>query len=297
MTGQARQAEYKIGLLAVLGDHARGLGRTRRREAAVAHRGGLGRPAEPVTEGPADAGHGAPVLHRAGDGHHHPRRLVAPPVVAGHLGPPQCSDRGHRAEDRAPERRVAEQCGGELVEDKVGRLVVAHGDLFEDHGAFDVHVLLADRRVEHDIGDDIDGQRQVAVKHGGVEAGVLLLRERVELTTDGVDRRGDVQSAASRGALEEQMLEIVAGAGHRGRLIGGTHAHPDTDARTARPGHGLGDDPQPARQHRLGDQPAAGRGQPRGPRDDGHSRSGVTSTPGTLQRGAQASADCIMRRT
>ena len=47
-----------------------------------------------------------------------------------------------------------------------------------------------------DVGEDVDGQRQVLVEHLDVVAGVFLGGERVELPADRVDRLRDVLGRA-----------------------------------------------------------------------------------------------------
>src|SRR6185437_8363916 len=108
-----------------------------------------------------------------------------------------------------------------------------HRDLFEHDAALDVDVAPGDGRVQHDVADDVDGQRQIAVEHGRVEAGVLLLGERVELAADSVHGRGDVERRACVGALEQQMFEEVAGTGKAGHLVAGPDGNPHTDTDTA----------------------------------------------------------------
>ena len=54
----------------------------------------------------------------------------------------------------------------------------------------------AERRAHHDVGQHLDGQRQVLVEHLDVIAGVFLRRKRVHLAADGVDRLRDVLGAA-----------------------------------------------------------------------------------------------------
>ena len=49
-----------------------------------------------------------------------------------------------------------------------------------------------ERRAQHDVGQQIDGERQMLVEHLDVVAGVFLRRERVELAADRVDRLRDV---------------------------------------------------------------------------------------------------------
>ena len=68
-------------------------------------------------------------------------------------------------------------------------------------------------------GEQLDGERQVLVEHFDVVAGVLLRRERVELSADRVDRLRDVLGGSGIGALEEHVLDEMrdAGRAHRTR--------------------------------------------------------------------------------
>ena len=143
--------------------------------------------------------------------------------------------------------------------DEVAGVVVAHRDLLEHDAALDVDVLRRDGRVQHDVGDDVDRERQVAVEHRGVEAGVLLLGEGVELAAHGVHGASRCRAPYASGALEQQVLQEVAGAGQGRRLVARADGHPHPDAGAAHAGHRLGDDAQAAGQRRAGDHATAGR--------------------------------------
>ena len=88
------------------------------------------------------------------------------------------------AENGPPERRVTEERRGKDVMHEVGGIVVTHRDLFEYDAALHIHVVRRHGRVQHDIDDDIDGKRQIPIEHRRVVAGVLLLRECVQLATN-----------------------------------------------------------------------------------------------------------------
>ena len=130
---------------------------------------------------------------------------------------------------------LAEQRRQEHVTQRVLGVVVAHRDLLEDDVAFEFDVVGGAATVEHDIGDQIDRQLQIAVEHVRVVAGVLFGGERVQLAADGVHRLRDVHGRAGRGRLEQQMLQEMRGAGHGGTLVRDpTPTHTPTDAeRTA----------------------------------------------------------------
>ncbi len=89
---------------------------------------------------------------------------------------------------------VAEQRRQEHVAQRVLGVVVAHRDLLEDDVAFELDVVGGAATVEHHVGDQVDGQLQVAVEHVRVVAGVLLGGERVQLTADRVHRLRDVHA-------------------------------------------------------------------------------------------------------
>ena len=141
---------------------------------------------------------------------------------------------------------------------EVGGIVVAHRDLFEYDAALHIDVMRRHGRVQHDIDDDIDGKRQIPIEYRRVVAGVLLLGECVQLATNGIHRGRDLQSGARRRALEQEMLEKVARARDRGRLMARSDWDPDSDACAADAGHRLADYPQPGRQRRPGDRPTPG---------------------------------------
>ena len=83
----------------------------------------------------------------------------------------------------------------QLVDEIVGR-VLDHLDLFEDDLLLALDLVGGERRAQHDVGQQIDGERQVLVEHLDVVARVFLRRERVELAADRIDRLRDVLGAA-----------------------------------------------------------------------------------------------------
>ena len=74
----------------------------------------------------------------------------------------------------------------DLVDQIVGR-VLDHLDLFEDHLLLALDVVLGEQRIADQIGEDVDGERQVLVEHLEVIAGVFLRREGVDLPADRID--------------------------------------------------------------------------------------------------------------
>src|SRR2546422_139287 len=127
---------------------------------------------------------------------------------------------GHRlagSQDRAAERvPLPNLRGEEIVDDVVGR-VLYHLDLLEDHRLLTLELVGVEERVEQNIRQQIDRERQVLVEDLDVEAGVLLGRKGVHLAADRVHRAGDRFGAAGGPPLEHEMLDQM---GHPAPILG-----------------------------------------------------------------------------
>ena len=106
-------------------------------------------------------------------------------VVLPHRVPRDVADRRGRAADRPTQGVSAQDSCRELLVHDVGRVVVVHRELFEDHAALGLELVGVEPGRRDHVGDDVDRHRQVVVEHPGVVAGVLLAGGGVGLTTDG----------------------------------------------------------------------------------------------------------------
>ena len=157
----------------------------------------------------ADQANDLVVVHGSGRSDDHRLRAVALGVERGDRIAADAGNGLVGAEDGTPQLGVAVHAEHELVVDEVGGIVVAHGDLLEDHAPLGVDVLGAQERGGDDVADHVDGQREVAVQDTCVEARVLLGGEGVHLPADSVQRRGDLEGLPAPGALEQQVLQVV----------------------------------------------------------------------------------------
>ena len=210
---------------------------------ALARRGRPLPPDQPRPEMLAHQREHLVVVDIAGHRDDHPLRRVAPNVKRVQLGPRHRRHRLRAADHRPAHRVVAEQRRQEHVRQRVLGVVVAHRDLLEDDVAFQLDVFGRAATVEHHIGHQVDGQRQIAVEHMRVVAGVLLGGERVELTADGIHRLRDLHGGASRRRLEQQMFQEVRGPGDRGAFVARSHSDPHPDRCGTHRGQVLGDHP------------------------------------------------------
>ena len=136
-----------------------------------------------------------------------------------------------------------EDSAGEDIGQGVLGVVVAHGDFFQDHLAFDIDVAGRDGGVQHHLADQADRQLRLFGENACVVTGVLVRGEGVELAADRIDGVGDGVAGAVFRALEQQVLEVVRRAGEPWGLVDRTHPDPHTDGGAARPGNALGDHP------------------------------------------------------
>ena len=198
---------------------------------------------QPRTEMPAHQSHHVVVVDIAGHRHHHPLRDVAPNVEGLQLISRHRRHRVDTADHRPAQWVVAEHRRQEHFAQGVLGVVIAHGDLFKHNITLNRDIACGTDPVEDDIGHQIDRQFKVLVEHMGVVAGVFLGGERVQLTTDGIDRLGDLHRTASGCGLEEQVLQEVRGSGNSGALIARTDVDPDTDRGRTNRRNELGDHP------------------------------------------------------
>ena len=150
-----------------------------------------------------------------------------------------------RAENRTAERMpFPEVLREQLVDQVVGR-VLDHLDLFEDDLLLALDFIGDEGRTQDDVGEQIDGKRQVLVEHLDVVAGVFLRGEGVELPADRIDRLRDVLGGALLGAFEEHVLDEMRDAAALVALVPRAPHQPDTDRHRTHMRHRLGDETEP----------------------------------------------------
>src|SRR3954466_6088028 len=92
------------------------------------------------------------------------------------------------------------------------------------------------------------------VEHLDVIAGVLLRREGVHLSTDRIDRLGNVFGAPGPGPLEEHVLDEMRDAALLLRLVPRSAGEPHADADGAHMRHSLGEKTETVRKHVADDE-------------------------------------------
>ena len=106
---------------------------------------------------------------------------------------------------------------GGLVGDR-HRVVQVHPDLFDDHLLLGLEVVLAERGAE-DVGEDVEGRRQVLGQAGDVVERVFLGGLGVVLGADAVEVAVDGQGVARGRPLEGHVLEEVRDPRQLARLV------------------------------------------------------------------------------
>ena len=114
------------------------------------------------------------------------------------------------------------------------------GNVRDRHALGDV--LGAERRVADNVGEDVDGEREMLVEDLDVIARVFLGGERVELAADRVDRLGDVLGRPRAGAFEQHVLDEVRDAAALGRFVARPARQPHSNTDRADLRHPLRED-------------------------------------------------------
>ena len=143
--------------------------------------------------------------------------------------------------DRAAKRMPLPVVLAEQVVHQLVRGVLDHPDLLEDDFPFLFDIIRREARGKDDVGEQIDGDRQVLVEDPRVEAGVFLAGEGIHLPADGVDDERDLLGGPSHRPLEDKMLDEVADAVHLRRLMTGAGPQPDPQRNRTDMRHGFSD--------------------------------------------------------
>src|SRR4051812_19203594 len=234
----ARRAEADVVLLGLLGDEAhprRLVGRRRRQR--------RGRRAGALDAGRAHELDERVVVDRAGRRDDDVRRHVARRVECPEGRRDRTADDLGAADDRAPERVVAEDGLAEHVEDLVLRVVLVHGDLLEHDLALLLELALVEARAPDHVGHHVEGLGEVDVEHARVHRRRLLAGARVELGAHRVEQLVDLERLVARRPAEQHVLDEVRQAGLGPALGGRARADPEAERHGSHGVHVLRDDP------------------------------------------------------
>ena len=167
------------------------------------------------------------MVHGPGGGDDH----VGRPVVLAEEPAHVIRRHGHDAvlgAQHIPTERVArEESGREPVVDEVGGLVAVHQDHLEDHLTLGLELVWTQGRRPHDVAQHVEPEIEVLGQKAHVERRVLLGREGVHVTSDGVDGLGDGPRRPRRRPLEQEVLQEMRGADLAGPLVPGACPHPE----------------------------------------------------------------------
>ena len=97
----------------------------------------------------------------------------------------------------------------ELIVDKFCRGVVVTLYLIANHLHFLVYLVLRIGAVEHDVGEQVNGFRQMLAQHGSIEDGVFLVGEGVDVSAHAFQFVQYPHSVAPLRSLERHVLAEV----------------------------------------------------------------------------------------
>ena len=138
------------------------------------------------------------VIHLAGRGQHQAaRRVMAAHVAADGLARQAADDLG-LAQHRPAHGLIGKGGRLEMIEDDVVGRVLGLADLLQHHGALARQLLGIEGRVLQDVGDDVDGERQIVRQDLGVIGRLLARGIGVEMAAHRLDLLGDGARAERR---------------------------------------------------------------------------------------------------
>ena len=125
----------------------------------------------------------------------------------------------------------------QLVDIVIGS-VFRTGDLLDNHLTLGVNGILRECGLDHHFGQNGKRVFKLIVNETGVVAGVLLSRERVELSPQAVEMHGDVKRALRGRTFEHHMLHEMGKAGLIGSFVARAHIEPKAQRNRANVRHG-----------------------------------------------------------
>src|SRR5215467_7996155 len=155
-----------------------------------------------------------------------------------------------RAKDRPANRLIWKGC---VLEELVGDLVRAvarGGDLLQDHLPLALKLILGVARYLQDVGQDVEGDGDVALENACEVGSGLQAGGGIELAADRFNLLGDIGRAAPLGALKRHVLQQMGDAVLARLLMAGARGHPHAERHRLQMRHVVGDHAQAVQQAR-----------------------------------------------
>src|SRR6266853_5576794 len=127
---------------------------------------------------------------------------------------------------------------------QIFRVVQVHLDFFQDHLAFFFYIFGIELGPQNEIGNDVEGNREMLVEHFGVETNLFFGGEGVQHSADGIHLSRYGFRGAPFGALEDHVLHEMGQPVLFQHFAARTVAHPNTDRDRTYVGHRLRNDHQ-----------------------------------------------------
>ena len=213
------RAAVVVGVVAAGAQHDVRLVRTLIQHEAVGHverrghtavRNGVARPAAgQVAYQLLGQAHHTAEIHVAQDEEHH---IFRPVVAAGEGGGILRAERAQPfgpSQDVAPQRMAAEDEVLEIVEYQFGRIVLVRLYLVDDDLGLLLNFALGKGRVEHDVGQQLEGAGEMLHQEGRIDHRLLLVGIGVQVAAHVLHAVQDVPRPALLRSLEDEVLHKV----------------------------------------------------------------------------------------
>ena len=171
------------------------------------------------------------VVHVSRRGDHAVSPVVAAAVQDLQILGREGDERFRGAEDGVPVGMLRPERLRMQLEHEVVRRVGDPADLLQNHIALGLQVARAQQRPTHQVGEDLDRQRQIGVEHMSLIAGVVAAGEGIQSPAPDLQPQRELLGGPALGAFEDHVLQQMGDSQLAARLMGAggadvnTHRH------------------------------------------------------------------------
>ena len=135
------------------------------------------------------------------------------------------------AEDRPAHRLTRIACGLQMFEYEIVRRVARLPEFLNDDFAFAFQLVGDEARMNENVGQKIEGERNIVSQNARVIGGLFARSIGVEIAADGFHLDRDILRRTARGTLERHMFKHMGEAHFLRRLIARAAIDPDANRR------------------------------------------------------------------
>src|SRR5262249_18516591 len=151
--------------------------------------------------------------------------------------------------DGLAQRMVTPEVLDEDFVDEVIGIVLIHLDLFQNYAEFTADILGIENRIQHQVAQNVERDRQVLIENFDVEANAFFGGKGIHVAANGDHLACNILGGPAAGTLKHHVLEEMRDAVGLGVFVAGTGFDPNADGNRADVLHLLGKHRETVRQN------------------------------------------------